>query len=176
MTTNALHQASFPFLAAANEGARRAPVAAPAARAVRAFRTRRPRPMSVDARSFHPVHVTLRWLDAVLGPRDPARRDALEAAVHAAIAATRDLADFHVFHAAVRANGVHLLVQADTDAALAAGVDAFSTATARRLSRATARICRLFAPGFDVVPLRTSAEFREALRLLIGPERGGGAA
>jgi hypothetical protein len=165
MATNALQQAAFPFLAAANEGERRAPAAAVA----RAARDRRARPVSsADARSFHPVHVTLRWLDHVHAARERVGRDALDAAVRGAAAAVSDRVDLHVFHASVRGDGVHLLVQAPTEDALASGVCAFTAAATRRVNRALCRLGPVLAEEYAVQVLRTSAEFREALRFLIG--------
>jgi hypothetical protein len=164
MATNALQQAAFPFLAAANEGERRAPAAAVA----RIARDRRAPPMSADARSFHPVHVTLRWLDHVQLARERIGREALDAAVRGATAAARGRADFHVFHASVRADGVHLLVQADSADALASGVCAFSAAATGRVNRATCRLGPVLAEEYAVRVLRSPAEFSEALRFLIG--------
>lgn len=172
MNLNAAQQATFPFLAAANQAAsdaaRREPAVRSAARRLAPARGRRPRPMSADTRSFHPVHVTLRWLDHVLGARDRLGPDALEAAVRAACTTTRERPDFHVFHASVRADGVHLLAQADSEEALAAGVAAFSASTARRLNRAMCRLGPVFAEEYAVQVLHSPAEFREALRFLIG--------
>jgi hypothetical protein len=117
------------------------------------------------------VHVTLRWAEPGRAARERVGRDALEAAVRAAAAATGDRADFHVFHASIRADGAHLLAQADSGEALSSGLQAFSAAAARRVNRATCRLGPVFAAGHDVQVLRTSAEFREALRFLIGRER-----
>lgn len=135
-------QASFPF-------------ANPTAPAERAVRTR------------DPVHVTLRSWDARWSLHAPRS----EAALRGAATATRALSDFHVFHVSVRGDDVHLLVEAHSDDALAAGVHAFAAAATRALNRLTARIGPVFADGYDARDLRTSAEFRDALRLLIGPER-----
>ena len=168
--TNALQQAAFPFLSAANEGERRAPSSAVAriAGGDSRARARRARPMRADARSFHPVHVTLRWLEHVLGARGRLGAEALEAAVRGAVTATRERPDFHVFHVSVRADGVHLLVQADSEDALASGIQAFSAAAARRLNRAMARLGPVFSEEYAVQILRSSAEFRDALRFLLG--------
>jgi hypothetical protein len=138
-------QASFPF-------------AIPTASAERALR---------QAPARNPIHVTLHSSDARWNLHAPSA----EAALRAAVAATRPLVGFHVFHVSVRGDDVHLLVEAASSAALSSGIAIFAAAGSRALNRAAARLGPVFEPGFEARELRTSAEFRSALRLLIGPDR-----
>jgi hypothetical protein len=130
---------------------------------------RRTRPVATSrgaGRARHPWHVVLRSSDAAWRLHEPRS----EAALRAGAAATRALTDFHVFHVSVRGDDVHLLVDAESPAALAAGVHAFTVAASRALQRAAARLGVVFDEDYAVTELRTLAEFREALRCLIGPD------
>jgi hypothetical protein len=177
MATIALHQAAFPFLsapagapAAANEARRRAPepAQAPAGAGAEPRRLRR----AGGDRRFDPTHVTLRWRADARAARDRAGRDAVEAAVRAAVAAAQDAGRFHVFHASLRSDGVHLLVQAAPEEALAAGLARVRAGAERRLNRLLCRIGPLFEEGW----VARAGPFREALRFFIGPEHADHAA
>jgi hypothetical protein len=177
MATIALQQAVFPFLsapaaaaAAANEARRRAPEPAPA-REARGAGPRRLRRAGADRR-FDPIHVTLRWRADARTARERAGGDAVEAAVRAAVAAAQDAGRFHVFHASVRSDGVHLLVQAAPEEALAGGLATVRAGAERRLNRLLCRIGPMFEEGW----VARAGPFREALRFFIGPEHADRAA
>ena len=142
----------------------------PTAQAAFPFTAPRSSGESGGARS--PVHVTLHLADGGWDLHAPRA----EAALRAAFSATRSQPGFHAFHFSVRRDGVHLLVEADSSGALVEGVRAFTFHATRALNRAHGRIGPVFGVDYSVQALRTSAEFRQALRFLIGPERGPGAA
>jgi putative transposase len=83
----------------------------------------------------HPVHVTLRAVDAVGSLR---RRRAYHAIREATITTVRR-EDFRIVHASIQRTHIHLLVEADDKAALAAGMQGFQISAAKHLNAAISK-------------------------------------
>jgi REP element-mobilizing transposase RayT len=96
----------------------------------------------------HPLHVTLR-ADAAAGRLR--KRHAYQAA-RQALRTTFGRADFRVVHVSIQHNHVHLIVEADSRAALSRGVQGLCISMSRRLNRRLGRSGRVFAHRYDVTP------------------------
>ena len=84
----------------------------------------------------HAGHVVLRTAPELARLR---RRDAYKI-LHKAMQVVLRRSDFRIMHVSIQANHVHLLVEADTQYALARGVQAFAISAARRLNQAEASV------------------------------------
>lgn len=111
----------------------------------------------------HPLHVTLRVLPHVPNLRTRHVFACVEAAL--ALALRRD--DFRVVQFSVLGNHLHLLVEADSSAALARGMAGFSTSLAKRINALAGRHGRVFADRYHVRVLRTPAQVRAALAYVL---------
>jgi REP element-mobilizing transposase RayT len=80
-----------------------------------------------------PVHVTLRLTDEVSALVGTLRARGLYHVVRVALEAVFERPDFRIVHASIQANHLHLLIEATSKDALAAGAHAFQISLARRL-------------------------------------------
>jgi REP element-mobilizing transposase RayT len=99
------------------------------AKGARASEAHKRRPF-LDAR--HPVHVVLR-VERVVGAL---RRRLVYRAVRAATQVVLRRADFRIVHLSIQRTHLHLLVEANSKAALAAGMQSFQISAAKRLNAA----------------------------------------
>ena len=84
----------------------------------------------------HPVHVTVRVVEAVRGLRRRAGYHAIRWAVQRC--ALRG--DFRIVHLSIQHSHIHLIVEAADKSALARGMQAFQISAARRLNRAVGEL------------------------------------
>ena len=70
-------------------------------------------------------------------------------------------------HYSVQGNHLHLIVEADSDAALSRGMRGLTVRIARAVNRATRRSGRVFADKYYARELRTPAEVRRAVRYVL---------
>lgn len=83
----------------------------------------------------HPVHVTLRAIDAVGSLRRRVAYHAIREATH--VTARRE--KFRIVHVSIQRTHVHLLVEAEHKEALAAGMQGFQISAAKQLNRAISK-------------------------------------
>jgi putative transposase len=117
-----------------------------------------------SVRPYQPVHVTLRFTDAVWNLRS----ERSFAVIHGALAATRRRPDARIVHFSVQGNHIHLIVEAAGTSALSNAVRSLSIRLARRLNRLMGRSGSVFEDRFHSHVLGTPAEVRNALRYVLG--------
>jgi REP-associated tyrosine transposase len=110
----------------------------------------------------HPLHVVIRTV-----PGARLRRRAGWRAIRHGLGVTIRRHDFHVCHVSIQATHVHLIVEADDQAALARGMQGFQIAAARRFNRLARRRGRLFADRYHPVPLDRPLRVLHALRYVL---------
>ncbi len=110
------------------------------------------------------MHVTLRIQDHVWNLRS---RRCFRVIVHA-LAMTRDASPLRVVHFSVQGNHLHLVCEAPSAEALAAGVKGLSVRIARGLNRVMGRRGQVFADRYHAHVLRTPEEVRRALAYVLG--------
>ena len=132
-----------------------------------AGRPRGRKTVSHDARerfaARYPLHVTLR---VVAGVRSLRRDDVMEI-VRSVIAACGRTESFRVVELNVLSNHLHLVVEASSQDALAAGMQSLTVRLARRINRLLGRRGALFATRYHVRVLRTPREVRHVLRYVL---------
>jgi REP element-mobilizing transposase RayT len=106
-----------------------------------------------------PIHVTLRFQDRVWNLRSQRCFRVVGAAIEGA--AVRP--GFRVVHFSVQGNHAHLLVEADSDAALSRGVQALTIRIAKGLNRLMGTRGPVLSDRYHAHVLRTPAEARHAL-------------
>ena len=118
----------------------------------------------------HPVHVTIRVVGSVEGLR---RRDIYLAFREATIVTARR-EDFRIVHMSIQRDHVHLIVEADSKAALSKGVRGFSISAARQINRAISergggrRTGRVIGDRFHARPLTSPRAVRNAVAYSLG--------
>jgi REP element-mobilizing transposase RayT len=118
----------------------------------------------------HPVHVTMRVVGSVEGLR---RKDSYLALREATIAAARR-PDFRIVHLSIQRDHLHLIVEAESQAALGGGVRGFAISAARQINKAITerggdrRTGRVFADRYHARPLTTPRAVRAALAYVLG--------
>lgn len=147
-------------LALPQRGGRRAGAGRPAAREHAAL----PHAAREEVRAGQPVHVTLRFTDAVWNLRS----ERSFVVVHGALTAARTRRDTRITHFSIQGNHVHLIVEAAGTAALSNAVRSLSIRLAKRLNRMMGRQGPVFEDRFHAHVLRTPAEVRNALRYVVG--------
>jgi REP element-mobilizing transposase RayT len=121
----------------------------------------------------HPVHVTLRVVGSVGGLRC---RD-LYLALREATIVTAKREDFRIVHASIQRDHVHLIVEAETKAALSKGVQGFSISAARQINKAITerggdrRTGRVIADRFHARPLTSPRVVRNTLAYVLNNYR-----
>jgi REP element-mobilizing transposase RayT len=118
---------------------------------------------------YHPQHVTLRVADGVGNLR---ARDTYHAIREATLSvARRD--DFRIIHMSIQRNHLHLIVEADTKAALIRGIWGFEVSAARNinvaLTRRTGRRRRgtVFADRYHASALTSPKAVRHAIAYVL---------
>ena len=122
-----------------------------------------------------PVHATLRVRQAI-----PSLRGArCFSAVERALAAARDRLGIRVIHFSVLGNHLHLIVEADSSAALSRGMQGLSIRLAKGINAALGRRGGVFADHYHSRLLSTPTEVVNAIRYVLDnhlhhfPERAG---
>jgi REP element-mobilizing transposase RayT len=117
----------------------------------------------------HPVHVTLRIVGSVGGLRC---RD-LYLAFREATIVTASREDFRIVHMSIQRDHVHLIVEADSKAALSKGMQAFSISAARQINKAITarggerRTGKVIADRFHARPLTSPRAVRNTVAYVL---------
>ena len=128
----------------------------------RAGASRRARPEH-DLR--HPVHVTMR----VVGSAPGLRCKDMYLAVREATIVTTKRKDFRIIQMSIQRDHIHLIIEADSKAALSSGMRGFSISAAKQINKAfTARggdrrTGRVFADRYHARPLTSPRAVRNCL-------------
>jgi REP element-mobilizing transposase RayT len=117
----------------------------------------------VELSPHHPVHVTLRASAAVGRLR---KRHAYQAA-RQALAKQLGRDDFRVVHVSIQHNHVHLIVEAESKAALARGMQGLCSSMARRLNRRLGRTGPVFAYRYDARVIASPRQARNCLSYVL---------
>jgi REP element-mobilizing transposase RayT len=118
----------------------------------------------------HPVHVTLR----VVGSASGLRRKDMYLAVREATIVTARREDFRIVHLSIQRDHLHLIVEADSKAALSNGMRGFSISAARQINKAITerggdrRTGRVIAARFHARPLTSPRAVRNAIAYALG--------
>ena len=118
----------------------------------------------------HPVHVTIR----VVGSASGLRRKDIYLALREATIVTARREDFRIVHMSIQRDHIHLIVEAETKAALSNGVRGFSISAARQINKAITarggdrRTGRAIGDRFHARPLTTPRAVRNALVYCLG--------
>ena len=110
-----------------------------------------------------PVHVT--WRIAADLPN--LRRPELMAVLREALEAGKERFGFRLVQFSVQANHLHLIVEAEDQAALSRGMRALGVRIARSLNRTLGRSGSVFADRYHARQLSTPSEVRNALRYVL---------
>ena len=111
----------------------------------------------------YPVHVTLK-LRAEL---KSLRRGKTFRVVRDAFWALKALAAFRLVHYSVQGNHLHLMIEAESNATLAKGLQGLSIRIARGLNRLLGRSGAVFSDRYHARVLKTPTEVRNALRYVL---------
>lgn len=121
----------------------------------------------------HPVHVTQRIAGGVLldaGLRTLRRRDAYRivrrAFVHGCQIDTRG-GKFRICQYSVQRDHIHLIVEADSESALARGMQGFAIRVARGINRFLGRTGRVFDDRYHAQPVTSPRQARNALSYVL---------
>lgn len=109
-------------------------------------------------RWYHPVHVTLRRANGLPGLRSEVLYNALREAVR-----TTRREDFRIVEYSVQRDHVHMLVEADDSAALAAGMKSFAVRAARRLNKGVQRRGTVWGDRYHRRDLGSPRDVRNAV-------------
>ena len=113
-----------------------------------------PRP---DFAARHPVHVTMRLQAGVGYLRSQSRARIIREALKAARGC-------RVVHYSIQGNHLHLIVEAESPAALSRAIQRLATRVARRLNALARRSGGVFVDRYHSRPLKTPREVRNAIR------------
>jgi REP element-mobilizing transposase RayT len=117
----------------------------------------------------HPVHVTIRMVGSVGGLR---RKDIYLALREATIVAARR-EDFRIVHMSIQRDHVHLIVEAESKAALSKGVRGFSISAARQINKAITgrggdrRTGKVIGDRFHARPLTSPRAVRNTIAYVL---------
>ena len=121
----------------------------------------------------HPVHVTMRMVSEVSTLR---RRDIyMQLRESTIITARRE--DFRIVHMSIQSNHLHLIVEAEHEAALSKGMQGFSISAAKRINATITertgvrRTGRVVADRFHARPLTSPRAVRHALAYVLNNYR-----
>jgi REP element-mobilizing transposase RayT len=112
-------------------------------------------------RPYQPQHVTVRLVEDL-----SIRKSWLMPTIHGAIRDSQR-AGYRIVEFNVLGNHMHLVVEADSAAALGNGMNSFETRLGKRLNRALRRAGTVFHGRYHVRALRTPTEVRNALRYVL---------
>ena len=113
----------------------------------------------------HPVHVTMRVVGSAAGLRC---KDMYLAIREATITSAKH-EDFRIIHLSIQRDHLHMIVEADSRAALSSGIRGFSISAARQINKAYTerggdrRMGRVFADRYHARPLTSPRAVRHAL-------------
>jgi putative transposase len=116
-----------------------------------------------DFAARHPVHVTMRLQPGVGHLRSYQRAKIVEDALRAA----RERFGVRIIHYSIQGNHLHLIVEAEDQAALSRGLQGLATRLARRLNRLSGRRGPVFADRYHSRPLKTPRETKHAVRYVL---------
>ncbi len=111
----------------------------------------------------HPVHVTMRVLKGIPSLRRSDVRRALESAFRAG----RDRFGFRLIHYSIQGNHLHLLVEAEDEAALTRGMQGLAIRVARAVNRTLRRSGKVFADRYHAHALASRREVANALQYVL---------
>ncbi len=109
------------------------------------------------------MHVVLRTTRSV----GRLRRGAVYQALRRAIGKMLGKHDVRVVHVSIQHNHLHLLIEAESNAALATGMQALAIMAARAINRVQRRSGKVFAFRYHATPLRTPRQARNALAYVL---------
>jgi putative transposase len=118
-------------------------------------------------RASQPVHISLRFVDGIVG-----RRMEIYGALQKALVTTGKRTDMRIVHLSLQGSHVHLLVEADGKTALSRGIGAFKISAAKWINRAIwegagsrgkLRKGKVFAERFYCEVIETPRQARNAL-------------
>jgi REP element-mobilizing transposase RayT len=121
----------------------------------------------------YPVHVTIRVVGNVDGLR---RRDIYLALREATIVAVRR-EDFRIVHMSIQRDHIHLIVEADSKAALSKGIQGFAISAARQINKAITvrggerRTGKVISDRFHARPLTSPRAVRNTLSYVLNNYR-----
>ena len=121
----------------------------------------------------HPVHVTLR----VVGSASGLRRKDTYLAVREATIVTAKRQDFRIVHMSIQRDHIHLIVEADSKAALSKGVQGFSISAARQINKAITlrggdrRTGKVIGDRFHARPLTSPRAVRNTIAYVLNNHR-----
>ena len=113
----------------------------------------------------HPVHVTMRVVGSAAGLRC---KDMYLAIREATITSAKH-EDFRIIHLSIQRDHLHMIVEADSRAALSSGIRGFAISAARQINKAYTerggdrRSGRVFADRYHARPLTSPRAVRHAL-------------
>ncbi|HEU5182919.1 MAG TPA: transposase [Gemmatimonadaceae bacterium] len=121
-----------------------------------------------DVNHRHPQHVTLR----VLGEVGHLRKRFIWRAIRTALLRTAERADFRIVHMSVQGNHIHLICEADSKAALTAGVWGFEISAAKHINGELGgdgrrRKGQVFADRYHVVAMSSLRQTRHCVSYVL---------
>jgi REP element-mobilizing transposase RayT len=121
----------------------------------------------------HPQHVTLRVVDDIANLRRPDMYAAIRGALE--VAARHD--NFRIVHFSLQGNHIHLVCEAASKAALAAGVKGFEISAAKRINavmtklRGQRRRGQVFADRYHVRAIKSVRDVRNTISYVLNNHR-----
>ncbi|HEY6907919.1 MAG TPA: transposase [Myxococcales bacterium] len=116
-----------------------------------------------DFASRHPVHVTMRLQHGIGYLRSYRRAKAVEEALRDA----RERFAVRIIHYSIQGNHLHLIVEAEDQAALSRGIQGLAIRLAKRLNALARRRGGVFADRYHSHPLKTPREAKHAVRYVL---------
>ena len=132
-------------------------------------RRREPHGVRPEHDPRHPVHVTIR----VVGNVEGLRRKDIYLALREATIVTAKREDFRICHMSIQRDHIHLIAEADSKAALSAGVQGFSISAARQINAAITlrgsyrRTGKVIADRFHSRPLTSPRAVRNTIAYVL---------
>ena len=133
-------------------------------RGARAGVAHRPRPR-IGRRT--PVHVTVKLVSAV----GSARRFKLVPALRMAFFGGKQKDGFRLCQFSIQRDHMHVVCEADSNEALARGIQGWEIRVARRVNRRLGRKGKVFADRFHAVPVRSPRQLRNTLCYVLNNAR-----
>jgi REP element-mobilizing transposase RayT len=115
----------------------------------------------------HPILVTTRVMPDVARLRTKVMFEAIQAALAAATKWMYEPEPVRFVHASVQGNHLHLLLEAESNAALSRAMKGFLVSCAKRLNKIAGRRGRVFDGRFHARTLATPTAVRHALRYVL---------
>lgn len=115
----------------------------------------------------HPIHITIRVVPDVARLRTEAARKAVRDALAVASEHIHRDEAFRICHASIQQDHIHLLAEADSNAAMTRGMKGFLISCARRINRALGRCGVVFPDRYHTTTLSTPTQVRHCLRYVL---------